>query len=75
MPEANDKPKKMNLLDDRKETESGMYLSALADEPGEAEAAMYLNSLVDDPEALTEEAEEFIDAVDHRDDAARITKR
>lgn len=29
----------MNLLDDAEETESGMYLSALADEPGEAEAA------------------------------------
>jgi len=55
------KPKKlgtgrrMRFLDDLEETDSGMYLSLLADEPGEAEGAMVLNSLVDDPDELVRE--------------------
>lgn len=36
--------------DEPEATDSGMYLSLLADQPGEAEAAMILNSLVDEPE-------------------------
>lgn len=47
--------RKMRLLDDPDETDSGMYLSMLADEPGEAEAAMILNSLVDDADELIRE--------------------
>lgn len=47
--------KKMRFLDDLEETDSGMYLSLLADEPGEAEGAMVLNSLVDDPDELVRE--------------------
>ncbi len=51
-----DLDEKIRLLDDLEETESGMYLSLLADEPGEAEAAMVLNSLVDDPDELVRKA-------------------
>lgn len=47
--------KRMRFSDDLEETDSGMYLSLLADEPGEDEAAMVLNSLVDDPEELVRE--------------------
>ncbi len=53
----------MNLIDDPVETNSGMYLSLLAEKPGEAEAAMILNSLVDDKDKLNEEAEDLIEAV------------
>lgn len=64
MAERKNGPRKMNLLDDTAETESGMYLSALADEPGEAEAAMVLNSLVDDREDLNKDAAKLIQAVE-----------
>lgn len=50
---------KMRVADDLEETNSGMYLSLLADEPGEAEAAMVLNSLVDDPDELLRETFQF----------------
>lgn len=60
MTEQKNELQKMDFLDDNEETESGMYLSALADEPGEAEAAMVLNSLVDDRKDLNREAEELI---------------
>lgn len=53
---------KMRVLDDLEETDSGMYLSLLADEPGEAEAAMVLNSLVDDPDELLRESYQFHEA-------------
>lgn len=53
--------KKMRLLDEPEETESGMYLSLLANEPGEAEAAMVLNSLVDDPDELVRETFRYED--------------
>ena len=52
--------KKMRFLDDLEETDSGMYLSLLADEPGEAEGAMVLNSLVDDPEELVRETFKYL---------------
>ena len=57
----------MNFLDDPEETNSGMYLSLLADEPGEAEAAMVLNSLVDDRGKLIGEATELIKAAEKLD--------
>ncbi|HEX3048483.1 MAG TPA: hypothetical protein VHY08_27285 [Bacillota bacterium] len=69
MTKQNNKPQKMNLLDDfagdaSAEPKGGMYLSMLADEPGEGEAAMILNSLVDEREDLNQEAEELIQAVE-----------
>ncbi|HYH03121.1 MAG TPA: hypothetical protein VEC37_08480 [Bacillota bacterium] len=68
MDKAKNDPKEMNLLDEPAETDSGMLLSILADEPREAESAMFLNSLVDDPEALQQDAERLIRAVDKAED-------
>ncbi len=62
MIEQKKEPSKMNFKDDPAETDSGMYLSLLAENSEEAEAALVLNSLVDDRDKLNQEAEKLIDA-------------